>query len=1013
MIPRKLILKNFFSYKDAILDFDGLHTACICGANGAGKSSLLEAITWAIWGQTRASSADHVINEMEKNARVDFEFSYNHQNYRIIRTRQRNGGATLDFQISNGGNNNQYISLTGKTMTETQETINQYLKIDHDTFINSAYLKQGRADEFMLRKPAERKQILANLLKLDHYDDLEQQAKDLAREYKIKSEELQISLESYQTQVMAKESINLDLQNTDKDLKYVNDINDKNNEKLQQIRFLQNQREPLINTRQWYYQRLEVIEEKFKNLQSEKINLEGEKNKLDKIFAQEDIITNNYLSLQDLIEEDNQLSRKFDSYQEFLAQQRELEEQITRESNNLTLRIQREKANLENLIQQRQESEDVITKTGDLTLDLIRLNECRKKLELFNQIQVNFRSLSQQKQSLESSLRDEETKLKIKLEQLQIEEANLQAKLSDLPQKRQEFFLLKHRLSELENRKNFLNRVKEKGEEQKKLIERYFDSKQTLSKQVEKLHKKIEELTMDDSATCPLCEQDLDDNHLNHVMEKTREEERQIQSESSYYEIEIINCQRELDNLRQEYSQLQQELEKEDENNLRQKFLRLENQLDMVEDIYGNLEKVEEEKSRIQKLLNNGNYAQSLQDELNLINEQIVNLGYSEENHALLIKEERNLRSIEFQEQKIRDAKNKLKKLTNQQPELEKTISNYEQQLRSLQESSTLKLSIDNIKEKIDNLKYDRTYHSQVREKREELQPYRNLYGDLTQAKKQMPIVISKLSKIEENLKDYHREKRENEAKLNKINEQLTQLKDYSQELTELEREAQNLREKINGFLTKKGGLEQQLITLSDTEKKVEELQVKLIESKKQYRIYQELSIAFGKKGIQSLMIDHILTPLQNEANHILNNLSGNQLSVEFITHKPKSTRSKKNDTQVKDTLEIIISSPQGTRAYETYSGGEAFRINFSIRLALSRILAQRAGTPLQLLIVDEGFGTQDGEGCDRLISALNAIAQDFSCILAVTHVAQFKEAFQSRIEVYKTDEGSKIKLCN
>lgn len=1013
MIPRKLILKNFFSYKDATLDFDGLHTACICGANGAGKSSLLEAITWAIWGQTRASSADHVINEMEKNARVDFEFSYNHQNYRIIRTRQRNGGATLDFQISNGENNNQYISLTGKTMTETQEIINQYLKIDHDTFINSAYLKQGRADEFMLRKPAERKQILANLLKLDHYDDLEQQAKDLAREYKIKSEELKISLESYQTQVMTKESINLDLQNTDKDLKYVNDINDKNNEKLQQIRFLQNQREALINTRQWYYQRLEVIEENFKNLQSEKINLEEEKNKLDKIFAQEDIITNNYLSLQDLIEEDNQLSRKFDSYQEFLAQQRELEEQITRESNNLTLRIQREKANLENLIQQRQESEDIITKTGDLTLDLIRLNECRKKLELFNQIQVNFRSLSQQKQSLESSLRDEETKLKIKLEQLQIEEANLQAKLSELPQKRQEFFLLKHRLSELENRRSFLNRVKEKGEEQKKLIERYLDSQQTLSKQVEKLHKKIEDLTMDDSATCPLCEQDLDDNHLNHVMEKTREEERQIQSESSYYEIEIINCQRELDNLRQEYSQLQQELEKEDENNLRQKFLRLENQLDMVEDIYGNLEKVEEEKSRIQKLLDNGNYAQSLQDELNLINEQIVNLGYSEENHALLIKEERNLRSIEFQEQKIRDAKNKLKKLTNQQPELEKTISNYEQQLRSLQESSTLKLSIDNIKEKIDNLKYDRTYHSQVREKREELQPYRNLYGDLTQAKKQMPIVISKLSKIEENLKDYHLEKRENEEELNKINEQLTQLKDYSQELTELEREAQNLREKINGFLTKKGGLEQQLITLSDTEKKVEELQVKLIESKKQYRIYQELSIAFGKKGIQSLMIDHILTPLQNEANHILNNLSGNQLSVEFITHKPKSTRSKKNDTQVKDTLEIIISSPQGTRAYETYSGGEAFRINFSIRLALSRILAQRAGTPLQLLIVDEGFGTQDGEGCDRLISALNAIAQDFSCILAVTHVAQFKEAFQSRIEVYKTDEGSKIKLCN
>jgi len=51
----------------------------------------------------------------------------------------------------------------------------------------------------------------------------------------------------------------------------------------------------------------------------------------------------------------------------------------------------------------------------------------------------------------------------------------------------------------------------------------------------------------------------------------------------------------------------------------------------------------------------------------------------------------------------------------------------------------------------------------------------------------------------------------------------------------------------------------------------------------------------------------------------------------------------------------------------------------------LARLLAQRAGAALQLLIVDEGFGTQDQEGCDRLIAAINAIATDFACILTVT----------------------------
>lgn len=158
-------------------------------------------------------------------------------------------------------------------------------------------------------------------------------------------------------------------------------------------------------------------------------------------------------------------------------------------------------------------------------------------------------------------------------------------------------------------------------------------------------------------------------------------------------------------------------------------------------------------------------------------------------------------------------------------------------------------------------------------------------------------------------------------------------------------------------------------------------------------------------------MIENLLPQLEAEANQILSRLTNNQLHIQFVTQKEKTSKSKKSDSNFKDTLDIIISDSQGTRSYETYSGGESFRINFSIRLALSRILAQRSGTALQLLIIDEGFGTQDSAGCDRLIAALNAIADDFACILTVTHMPQFKEAFQSRIEVYKTNEGSKIHL--
>ncbi|MEM8780492.1 MAG: SbcC/MukB-like Walker B domain-containing protein, partial [Cyanobacteria bacterium P01_G01_bin.49] len=155
-----------------------------------------------------------------------------------------------------------------------------------------------------------------------------------------------------------------------------------------------------------------------------------------------------------------------------------------------------------------------------------------------------------------------------------------------------------------------------------------------------------------------------------------------------------------------------------------------------------------------------------------------------------------------------------------------------------------------------------------------------------------------------------------------------------------------------------------------------------------------------------------VLPELEAETNRILSRLTGNQLHIQFVTQRAgRSSSSRKKSVKLIDTLDIIIADTEGTRAYETYSGGEAFRINFSVRLALAKLLAQRAGTSLQMLIIDEGFGTQDAEGCDRLVAAINTISSDFSCILSVTHMPQFKEAFQHRIEVYKTNQGSQLSL--
>jgi exonuclease SbcC len=113
------------------------------------------------------------------------------------------------------------------------------------------------------------------------------------------------------------------------------------------------------------------------------------------------------------------------------------------------------------------------------------------------------------------------------------------------------------------------------------------------------------------------------------------------------------------------------------------------------------------------------------------------------------------------------------------------------------------------------------------------------------------------------------------------------------------------------------------------------------------------------------------------------------------------------------ETLDILIADELGTRSYETFSGGEAFRINLALRIAISRLLARRAGAPLPTLIIDEGFGTQDATGRDRLVEAINAIQDDFQCILVITHVEELRDAFPTRIDVVKTPTGSTLTIAN
>jgi exonuclease SbcC len=169
--------------------------------------------------------------------------------------------------------------------------------------------------------------------------------------------------------------------------------------------------------------------------------------------------------------------------------------------------------------------------------------------------------------------------------------------------------------------------------------------------------------------------------------------------------------------------------------------------------------------------------------------------------------------------------------------------------------------------------------------------------------------------------------------------------------------------------------------------------------------LYEELREAFGKRGVPAMIIETVVPELERDANQLLERMTEGRLHVRIETQK----LTKGGD--VREALDIVISDELGKRAYELYSGGEAFRIDFAIRIALSQLLARRAGAQLRSLFIDEGFGTQDARGREYLVDAISSIQDDFDRILVITHIDELKDAFPSRIEVRKTTAGSQFEL--
>ncbi len=899
MIPLKLQLKNFISYGSQVqtINFEPYHLICLSGKNGHGKSALLDAITWSVWGQARKSGTSTKADEGllrlgQSNMMVSLDFISHNTTYRIRREYSvisSKAIAQLDFGIIDPKTGHMR-SLTDKTIRTTQEKINQTIGLDYDSFINSAFIRQGHSNEFSKKSARERKEILANILGLDRYEEMRKRAAEKARNLMQEKEVLAKSLESTLKELEQKSIVLTQLSEIDSQLVLIK----KNEESLEGIhKTLEMQKKQLEEYRQIHTRDKLLSDQLTKSIYEQSQLFLSKTHEFRAVLRQ-----STTLQALSSIEEERELCAKW------------MQELHIKMSNYRAL------AHQFSLVKEQVQSlrEKIIHEYNAAIQELTKT---------ISHDEVSLQHLSQ------TVLAHQKNKIQLDTDLKKIKNALgvLKAEL-DKNDKIEDELLIQEK--SFDKRKNFYHK--------------YVAFGNSLKKEFDENKEKNELLAMAD-AQCPLCEQEISQDACSTLKER-------LAQKNSLYQHQLLRVTRLLKTMKEMLLQQHEMIAQ-----LKQKQLEKQTHLAQHQELERRYHEYQQQCHLTQKALDEAELAMDkTKHSLSALQDQAKR--YNSVDTAILERPD-------YQE-KMAELK-KIEVLIHEQGEVEKEYHRATQRLSQLvqmsQQHQTLRTQ----------LALQQTRKQEIHELNRTI---KKLKIELSEFKKSIAAVD--LNRQELSLQEGER--------------------NHATQLKELALEKENL-------LQQKGGLENHKRLLEGKENNThadrEKIKVLLDASFE----YQAIAQALSKEGIQALLIEESIPEIEQQANHLLAKLTDNQahLTIESLRDlKSGSTR---------ETLDIKISDALGIRPYEMFSGGEAFRIDFALRIAISKLLARRAGASLQLLVIDEGFGSQDEEGLAHIMDALYKIQEDFSKIVIVSHLSSMKDQFPVHFMVQKTAQGSSIRV--
>jgi exonuclease SbcC len=1024
MVPLKLELTNFLSYRDtAVLELDGIHLACISGANGAGKSSILDAVTWTLFGQSRSRSDDDLVNRLaaleDKAAEVRLTFALEGCIYRVARRKKPRSATTLEFQIATdsaaltnpltyqptNSSTRQWKTLSEGKLRETQAAIESLLRMNYDTFINASFLLQGKADEFTTKTPNRRKEILADLLGVtlwDRYKEAaaarrkEEEGRLLLLDGQLGDIDRELAEESERQTALAEAREALDLvagRLADKQA-LLDQLRRTEAAVQQQQQMVKNLADNLARTRQ----RLVAYQQTRQQRQRQRDEHQS-------ILAEAEGIMADFSAWQQADATVQLWQTKANEYNRLQQAKRPHELAVTQARSRLEQQQQELEAQARRVEAARRERETV---TQTLRQSQQRLQEMAAALAALARQEQAWQDARAELQRLEG-----ERQLQLKeLDQLQAQARRLQAMHGEQTAVRENGHEAQTLLDKVTAEIAALNEQHQRHASARAEMDNLESEQPRLRQQMAKIKDRLDRLAAETGSDCPLCGQALSEAHRQAVLAELQAEGGELGERFR------LNKQR-IEALSAEVGQLEQTLQQSprlerDRQTQQQRLAQAQARLAEIEQALAEWEGSGQARlHELEKALADESHIkaqrQAVEEVAAAAREKTKLDQEQREQQRLVAAAEARLaevnRTIGEWEQ-AEPAAPASSELAPGLPKGEATLAAVKKRLEMGDYAAEAQAALRDLEAEAAEVGYDAAAHGEARQTLAALAeaPARQ------QALKQAEAAVKPL---EDALADLDRQIAEQEQSVTELDHQhqaavavLQQLVAGGGDRRAVEDEVFRLREEEVLANRRVGAALQRLAVLDDLRARCRQLAADRAELTQRIQRLKLLEKACGRDGVQALLIEQALPDIEERANELLERLTGGDMRVTFETQRQLKSRD-----GLAETLDIHIVDSAGERPYDNYSGGEQFRVNFAIRLALSQVLARRAGARLQTLVIDEGFGSQDPNGRQRLVEAINTIQDDFVRILVITHIDELRDAFPTRVEVEKNAAGSTITL--